>query len=75
MSVLPASLAKLVDRPLAFFQECDRLGAIPMTREERARWKTLRAAARTVGLAGAERAEFILLNSRRCRKVVAYDKG
>jgi len=62
---MPASLIALIDSPLAFFAECDRLAAVPLASDERARWAYLQGKAQTCGLAGSERGEYMLLSSRR----------
>jgi len=60
-----ATLSSLIDNPIAFFAECDRLAAIPLAADERARWAYLLGKAQTCGLAGSERGEYMLLSSRR----------
>jgi hypothetical protein len=65
MSALPASLSSLLNNPVEFFRECDRLATTPHSSNDRGRWASLRMKARTVGLNGSERTEFILLDKRR----------
>jgi|TARA_Y100000310_G_C20261999_1_gene614068 hypothetical protein len=64
MTIAP-SLSPLLDSPLAFFAECDRLAAIPLASDERARWAYLQGKAQSCGLQGSERMEFIQLDKRR----------
>ena len=52
--------------PLAFCAELDRICAAPITSAETERLDVLEAKARTVGLAGAERQEYMLL--LRCKR-------
>jgi len=59
------SLSPLLDNTLAFFAECDRLAAVPLTSDERARWVQLQGKARSCGLDGGERMEFVQLDKRR----------
>ena len=58
-------LRPLLDNPVAFFRECDRLAEIPLRSDERARWAYLDGKARTVGLSGTDRQEYFLLDKRR----------
>ena len=58
-------LRPLLDNPVAFFRECDRLAEVPMQSDERARWAYLDGKAKTVGLSGMDRQEYYLLDRRR----------
>lgn len=62
---LSPSLSPLLDSPLAFFAECDRLAAVPLASDERARWTYLQGKAQSCGLQGPERLEFIQMDKRR----------
>ena len=50
---------------VAYCDDCDRMAAVPLSDVERARLGVLSLAAKTVGLVGKERGEYVRLSQRR----------
>ena len=56
-----SSPSALVD----YCEACDRAAAVPLSTEERVRFEALRAVAKTIGLVGKERGEYMRFSQRR----------